>query len=189
MRAKLNHQLKGDGKYRVLWEFYRELLRLRQEVAPLAQLSKEHCDVIGFDNDRVLLLRRWQRQQVVVTPIQFQFCAGVAGAADGARPLAQGARLERGALGRRWQRAAGAIRLRGKRRVSFTAVVVGVIHARQTHPKKTSRSKTITMKVWPGKPYPLGATWDGAGINFAIFSENATASIFAYLIGLTATTK
>ena len=31
------------------------------------------------------------------------------------------------------------------------------------------------MKVWPGKPYPLGATWDGGGVNFAIFSENATA--------------
>ncbi|MDH4182722.1 MAG: glycogen debranching protein GlgX [Nitrospinota bacterium] len=27
--------------------------------------------------------------------------------------------------------------------------------------------------VWPGKPYPLGATWDGEGVNFAIFSENA----------------
>ncbi len=31
------------------------------------------------------------------------------------------------------------------------------------------------MKVWPGQPYPLGATWDGAGVNFALFSENATA--------------
>src|SRR5512132_1192898 len=30
------------------------------------------------------------------------------------------------------------------------------------------------MKVWPGNPYPLGATWDGAGVNFALFSENAT---------------
>jgi glycogen operon protein len=30
------------------------------------------------------------------------------------------------------------------------------------------------MRVWPGRPYPLGATWDGAGVNFAIFSENAT---------------
>src|SRR3954466_1322681 len=27
------------------------------------------------------------------------------------------------------------------------------------------------MRVWPGRPYPLGATWDGAGVNFAIFSE------------------
>ena len=29
------------------------------------------------------------------------------------------------------------------------------------------------MKIWPGKPYPLGAEWDGAGINFSLFSENA----------------
>ncbi len=27
--------------------------------------------------------------------------------------------------------------------------------------------------VLPGRPYPLGATWDGAGVNFAIFSEHA----------------
>ena len=32
----------------------------------------------------------------------------------------------------------------------------------------------IVMKVWPGQPYPLGATWDGAGVNFALFSENAS---------------
>ena len=29
------------------------------------------------------------------------------------------------------------------------------------------------VRVWPGKPYPLGATWDGYGVNFAIFSEHA----------------
>jgi isoamylase len=28
-------------------------------------------------------------------------------------------------------------------------------------------------EVWPGDPYPLGATWDGAGTNFALFSEVA----------------
>ena len=30
------------------------------------------------------------------------------------------------------------------------------------------------MRTWPGHPYPLGATWDGAGVNFALFAENAT---------------
>jgi isoamylase len=30
------------------------------------------------------------------------------------------------------------------------------------------------VKTWPGKPYPLGATWLGNGVNFAIFSEHAT---------------
>jgi glycogen operon protein len=29
------------------------------------------------------------------------------------------------------------------------------------------------MRVWPGRPNPLGATWDGAGVNFALFSEHA----------------
>ncbi|HSO00728.1 MAG TPA: alpha-amylase family glycosyl hydrolase, partial [Candidatus Nanopelagicales bacterium] len=28
-------------------------------------------------------------------------------------------------------------------------------------------------EIWPGEPYPLGATWDGAGTNFAVFSEVA----------------
>jgi len=27
--------------------------------------------------------------------------------------------------------------------------------------------------VWPGRPYPLGATWDGEGVNFALYSEHA----------------
>ena len=29
------------------------------------------------------------------------------------------------------------------------------------------------MQIWPGKPYPLGATYDGTGVNFALFSEAA----------------
>ncbi len=33
-------------------------------------------------------------------------------------------------------------------------------------------TKPITA-VWPGRPYPLGATWDGEGVNFSLFSENA----------------
>ena len=33
-------------------------------------------------------------------------------------------------------------------------------------------TKPITA-VWPGRPYPRGAFWDGEGVNFAIFSEHA----------------
>ena len=29
------------------------------------------------------------------------------------------------------------------------------------------------MRVWPGRPFPLGATWDGDGTNFSLFSEHA----------------
>jgi isoamylase len=28
-------------------------------------------------------------------------------------------------------------------------------------------------ETWPGSPFPLGATWDGEGVNFSLFSEHA----------------
>src|SRR4051794_14721864 len=31
----------------------------------------------------------------------------------------------------------------------------------------------VHMQVWPGRRYPLGATYDGTGTNFALFSEAA----------------
>ena len=40
--------------------------------------------------------------------------------------------------------------------------------------RRVGLHENVKMRVWPGKPYPLGATWDGAGVNFALFSEHAT---------------
>jgi glycogen operon protein len=34
-------------------------------------------------------------------------------------------------------------------------------------------SSTTSLTPWPGSPYPLGATYDGSGTNFALFSEVA----------------
>ena len=51
-------------------------------------------------------------------------------------------------------------------------------HKQVQHEKQKAMqtsSQLNGMQAWPGRPYPLGATWDGAGVNFAIFSENATA--------------
>ena len=31
----------------------------------------------------------------------------------------------------------------------------------------------MSREVWPGEAYPLGATFDGQGTNFALFSEGA----------------
>jgi len=31
-----------------------------------------------------------------------------------------------------------------------------------------------SLRVWPGSPHPLGATWDGVGVNFAILSEHGS---------------
>ena len=48
-------------------------------------------------------------------------------------------------------------------------------------PRQPARTKIIggaqvaedAIRVWPGLPYPLGATWDGSGTNFALFSAHA----------------
>jgi len=32
---------------------------------------------------------------------------------------------------------------------------------------------TLQRRIWPGLPYPMGATWDGSGTNFALFSAHA----------------
>lgn len=32
----------------------------------------------------------------------------------------------------------------------------------------------MNLKIYVGNPFPLGATWDGEGVNFAVYAENAT---------------
>ncbi len=45
--------------------------------------------------------------------------------------------------------------------------------------QQTATTRQITVKdrlftkVRPGKPFPLGATWDGLGVNFALYSQHA----------------
>ncbi|MGA9247353.1 MAG: malto-oligosyltrehalose trehalohydrolase [Candidatus Acidiferrales bacterium] len=59
LRSKLNWDLRKDGRHRVLWDFYRELLRLRREVPALAHLDKGATDVTAFSDEKTLFLRRW----------------------------------------------------------------------------------------------------------------------------------
>ncbi len=50
----------------------------------------------------------------------------------------------------------------------FEPYNIGLIYSEDDH-----AYATVTT-VWAGQPYPLGATWDGSGVNFALFSENAS---------------
>ena len=40
-------------------------------------------------------------------------------------------------------------------------------------PYAMASSMSQALDIWPGDPYPLGATYDGAGTNFSLFSEVA----------------
>jgi len=57
--CKLNWNLYTEGQHRVLWNFYQELLRLRRDVPPLANLVKDATEVTPFTDQKVLLVRRW----------------------------------------------------------------------------------------------------------------------------------
>jgi len=37
----------------------------------------------------------------------------------------------------------------------------------------SKNANPVITAVWPGRPYPRGATWDGEGVNFALFSQHA----------------
>jgi len=71
LRSKLDHSLRREGRFRALWEFYQELIGLRKSLPPLALLSKEHCESVGFDTERVLFLRRWSEGGEVATLFNF----------------------------------------------------------------------------------------------------------------------
>jgi maltooligosyltrehalose trehalohydrolase len=58
-RSKLNRALAQEGKHCELREYYRTLIEYRKTLPALALLSKEHCAVEGFEEERVLMLHRW----------------------------------------------------------------------------------------------------------------------------------
>jgi maltooligosyltrehalose trehalohydrolase len=59
LAAKLRHEARHSERDRVLYEFYRELFRLRKTIPALADLNKDTMKVRGYDNEQVLFVHRW----------------------------------------------------------------------------------------------------------------------------------
>jgi maltooligosyltrehalose trehalohydrolase len=74
--ARLDHGLRQREPHRTIRELYRELIRARQSVPALANLSKEDLEVMGYENPPALFLRRWSGQDQVAA--LFNFAAGPA---------------------------------------------------------------------------------------------------------------
>lgn len=70
-RSVLDHGLKAREPHRTLLAFYRELLRLRREVPPLAHLSKLHQEVRAYEAEKVLWVRRWLENDEVLVIYHF----------------------------------------------------------------------------------------------------------------------
>jgi len=71
LRSRLNRGLRGEGHHAVLFAFYKELFRLRKSIAALASLRKEQMEVLGYEKDQVLFLRRWSENSEVFAVFNF----------------------------------------------------------------------------------------------------------------------
>lgn len=58
-QSRLRWEKREEDRHRVLLDLYRELIRLRRELPALRRLSKEDEEVAGFEDSKVLFLRRW----------------------------------------------------------------------------------------------------------------------------------
>jgi len=57
-RSRLDLSLRGEGKHRILEDFYRELLHLRKSLPALAHLAKDAVTATPLEDPSVLLVRR-----------------------------------------------------------------------------------------------------------------------------------
>jgi maltooligosyltrehalose trehalohydrolase len=68
-RSKLNWKLRDEGWHKTLWNFHRELLRLRRQIPALADLNMESVEVTVLPE--ALLLRRWSGSSEVLVIFHF----------------------------------------------------------------------------------------------------------------------
>jgi len=71
LRAKLRQDSLNEGHHRTLNEFYRELIRIRKENPALANLSKDTQEVLGYEETKLLLVRRWYISDEVIIIFNF----------------------------------------------------------------------------------------------------------------------
>ncbi len=58
-RSMLNRRLRDEQQHQVLWEFYRELIRLRRTVPALTYLDRENMKVESWNASRAMFVQRW----------------------------------------------------------------------------------------------------------------------------------
>ncbi|MHB8067051.1 MAG: malto-oligosyltrehalose trehalohydrolase [Desulfobaccales bacterium] len=61
--ASLDHSLRHQGKHRLLYKLYQELIKLRNETRAGAGLSKDRLEVVCLERESTLVVRRWGREE------------------------------------------------------------------------------------------------------------------------------
>ncbi|MEW5803161.1 MAG: malto-oligosyltrehalose trehalohydrolase [bacterium] len=69
--SKLQWEARKQGKQEILLNFYQDLITLRKETPALSNLDKKSLDVIGFEEDLVLFMKRWDNDSHLLCIFNF----------------------------------------------------------------------------------------------------------------------
>lgn len=72
MNSKINWEKRNKGKYNILLNFYKSLIKLRKEIPALSNLDRESLDVFGFGEEKILLISRWKEESHVLIILNFE---------------------------------------------------------------------------------------------------------------------
>jgi len=70
-RSKIDPGLRRSGKHKILFEYYRALLRMRRSLPALSDLRKEAMEVTGYESERALLIRGCQEGNQILILFSF----------------------------------------------------------------------------------------------------------------------
>ena len=71
LAAKINHKLREEGQHQTLLGLYKELIQLRKATPALACLSKDRMEVLGYEKERIIFIRRWDENNEAIVAFNF----------------------------------------------------------------------------------------------------------------------
>lgn len=71
LSAKLDCEMRHRRHHKAIYDFYRNLMAVRKDLETLRDEGREHIEVFGWEPDKVLLVRRWNRFREIAVVFHF----------------------------------------------------------------------------------------------------------------------
>lgn len=71
LKSKLKWETRIEGRHRIVFEFYQQLIKLRKEIPALALLNKDNLKVWSTDEKKLIFLQRWQSDSHIFCVMNF----------------------------------------------------------------------------------------------------------------------
>jgi maltooligosyltrehalose trehalohydrolase len=76
LKSTIEWEKRSDGRHRILLDFYRNLIKLRKDNPVLSKPDNINMDVCGFEDKKVILIRRWDSDEKGQVFYAFNFSKG-----------------------------------------------------------------------------------------------------------------